>query len=106
MEARRLERDPSFVLLWAGQTLSSLGSSVSALALPTAAIFLFHAGALQVSILGALEVLPFAGLGLLLGPYADRFRKRPIMIACDAGRFLLPGSIPLPGLAPVLSLVP
>jgi MFS family permease len=104
MEARRLERDLSFVLLWAGQTLSSLGSSVSDLAIPTAAIFLFHAGPLQVSILGALEVLPFAGLGLLLGPYADRFRKRPIMIACDAGRFLLLGSIPVAGLAHVLSL--
>lgn len=104
MEVRRLERDSSFVLLWAGQTLSSLGSSVSALAIPTAAIFLFHAGPLEVSILGALETLPFAGLGLLLGPYADRFRKRPIMIACDTGRFLLLGSIPAAGLAHVLSL--
>jgi MFS family permease len=104
VEVRRLERDLSFVLLWAGQTLSSLGSSVSALAIPTAAIFLFHAGPLQVSILGALEVLPFAGLGLLLGPYADRFRKRPIMIACDAGRFLLLGSIPVAGVAHALTL--
>jgi MFS family permease len=104
MEVRRLERDLSFILVWAGQTLSSLGSSVSALAIPTAAIFLFQAGPLQVSGLGALEVLPFAGLGLLLGPYADRFRKRPIMIACDAGRFLLLGSIPAAGLAHVLSL--
>src|SRR5260221_8583996 len=103
-EVRRLGRDPSFVLLWAGQTLSSLGSSVSALAIPTAAIFLFHAGPLQVSILGALETLPFAGLGLLIGPYADRLRKRPIMIACDAGRFLLLGSIPVAGLAHLLSL--
>jgi len=104
MAARRLDRDLSFVLLWAGQTLSSLGSSVSALAIPTAAIFLFHAGPLEVSILGALEVLPFAGLGLLLGPYADRFRKRPIMIACDAGRCLLLGSIPIAGAAHLLTL--
>jgi MFS family permease len=104
MEVRRLERDLSFVLLWAGQTLSSLGSSVSELAIPTAAIFLFHAGPLQVSILGALETLPFAGLGLLIGPYADRLRKRPIMIACDAGRFLLLGSIPVAGVAHLLSL--
>jgi MFS family permease len=104
VESRRLERDLSFVLLWTGQTLSSLGSSVSDLAIPTAAIFLFHTGPLQVALLGALEVLPFAGLGLLLGPYADRFRKRPIMIACDAGRFLLLGSIPVAGLAHHLSL--
>ncbi|MDQ6919807.1 MAG: MFS transporter, partial [Candidatus Dormibacteraeota bacterium] len=104
MEVRRLERDSSFVLLWAGQTLSELGSSVSELAIPTAAIFLFGAGPLQISIIGALEVLPFAGLGLLLGPYVDRFPKRPVMIACDAGRFLLLGSIPAAGLAHLLSL--
>jgi MFS family permease len=104
VEVRRLERDLSFVLLWSGQTLSSLGSSVSALAIPTAAIFLFHAGPLQVSFLGALEVLPFAGLGLLLGPYADRVRKRPIMIACDVGRFVLLGSIPVAGVAHALTL--
>jgi len=104
MAARRLDRDLSFLLLWAGQTLSSLGSSVSALAIPTAAIFLFHAGPLEVSILGALQVLTFAGLGLLLGPYADRFRKRPIMIACDAGRCLLLGSIPIAGAAHLLTL--
>lgn len=104
MGVRRLERNSSFVLLWTGQTLSELGSSVSELAIPTAAIFLFHAGPLQISIIGALEVLPFAGLGLLLGPYAERFKKRPVMIACDAGRFLLLGSIPVAGLAHVLSL--
>jgi MFS family permease len=104
VEVGRLERDSAFVLLWAGQTLSELGSAVSELAIPTAAIFLFGAGPLQISLIGALEVLPFAGLGLLLGPYADRFRKRPVMIVCDAGRFLLLGSIPAAGLAHVLSL--
>src|SRR5437588_5716265 len=91
----RLERDRSFLLLWAGQTISTLGSTVSDLAIPTAAIFLFHAGPFQVSLLGALETLPFVGVGLLLGPIADRVRRRPILIACDVGRFLVLGSIPL-----------
>ena len=101
---QRLERDRSFVLLWAGQTLSALGTEVSDIAIPTAAIFLFHAGALQVGILAALQVLPFAGLGLVIGPYLDRVRKRPIMIAADLGRFVLLGSIPLAAALDVLTL--
>jgi MFS family permease len=101
---RRLERDLSFVLLWTGQTISTLGTAVSGLALPTVAIFAFHAGPFQVSILGALETLPFIGIGLLLGPMADRFRRRPLMIGCDIGRFAALGSIPLAAAADVLSL--
>ena len=93
--AQRLERNPSFLLLWTGQTISTLGGAVSDLAIPTAAIFLFHAGPVQVSLLGALETLPFIGVGLLLGPIADRTRRRPILVACDVGRFLVLGSIPV-----------
>ena len=100
----RLERDRSFLLLWVGQTVSTLGSNVSDLAIPTAAIFLFHAGPFQVALLGALETLPFIGIGLLFGPVADRVRRRPILIACDAGRFLVLGSIPLAAVAGVLSI--
>ena len=100
----RLERDRSFLLLWAGQTISTLGSTVSDLAIPTAAIFLFHAGPFQVASLGALETLPFVGVGLLLGPIADRVRRRPILIACDVGRFLVLGSIPLAAVAGVLTI--
>lgn len=100
----RLERDRSFLLLWAGQTISTLGSNVSDLAVPTAAIFLFHAGPFQVALFGALETLPFIGVGLFFGPVADRVRRRPILIACDAGRFLVLGSIPLAAVAGVLSI--
>ncbi|HVD00131.1 MAG TPA: MFS transporter [Candidatus Dormibacteraeota bacterium] len=101
---QRLERDRSFLLLWAGQTTSTLGSAVSDLAIPTAAIFLFHAGAFQVSLLGALETLPFIGVGLLLGPLADRVRRRPILIACDLARFGILGSIPVAAAAGELTL--
>lgn len=100
----RLERNRSFLLLWAGQTISTLGTTVSDLAIPTAAIFLFHAGPLQVSLLGALETLPFVGLGLLFGPIADRIRRRPILIACDLARFLVLGSIPLAAVAGLLTI--
>ncbi|HXM52057.1 MAG TPA: MFS transporter [Candidatus Binatus sp.] len=91
----RLWRHPDFLKLWAGDTVSQFGSQVTLLAVPTVAILLLHAGPFQVGVLSALEFLAFPTLGLVAGVYADRLRRRPIMIACDLGRFLALGSIPL-----------
>lgn len=91
----RLFRHPDFMRLWVGQTISEAGSQVTALALPTVAILLLHAGPFEVGLLGALAFLPFPVLGLIAGVYADRLRRRPIMIACDLGRMLALASVPV-----------
>jgi MFS family permease len=91
----RLWRHRDFVKLWIGQGISEAGSQVTFLALPTAAILLLHAGPFEVGLLGALEFLPFPTLGLIAGVYADRIRRRPIMIVCDVGRAMLLASIPI-----------
>jgi len=90
----RLWRQRDFLLLWTGQTISEVGTEVTQLALPTVAILLLHAGPFQVGLLGALEFLPFPVLSLIAGVYADRLRRRPIMIAADVARGLLIGSVP------------
>jgi MFS family permease len=81
--------------LWAGETVSVFGSQVTLLAVPTVAILILHAGPFQVGLLSALEFLAFPTLGLVAGVYADRLRRRPIMIVCDIGRALALGSIPV-----------
>jgi MFS family permease len=81
--------------LWAGETVSVFGSQVTLLAVPTVAILILHAGPFQVGVLSALEFLAFPTLGLVAGVYADRLRRRPIMIVCDIGRALALGSIPV-----------
>lgn len=81
--------------LWTGQTISQLGSQVTLLALPLAAILLFRATAFQVGVLGTLEFLPFLLFGLPVGVWVDRLRRKPILVAADIGRFLVLGSIPL-----------
>jgi MFS family permease len=81
--------------LWAGETVSVFGSQVTLLAVPTVAILILHAGPFQVGVLSALEFLAFPTLGLVAGVYADRLRRRPIMILCDIGRALALGSIPV-----------
>jgi MFS family permease len=100
----RLWRHPDFLKLWAGDTVSQFGSQVTLLAVPTVAILLLHAGPYQVGILSALEFLAFPMLGLVAGVYADRLRRRPIMIVCDLGRMLALGSIPVAFVLNLLTL--
>jgi len=99
-----LWRHPDFLKLWAGESVSVFGSQVTVLAVPTVAILILHAGPFQVGILSALEFLAFPTLGLVAGVYADRLRRRPIMIVCDIGRGLALGSIPVAFLLNLLTL--
>ena len=91
----KLWRDGEFLKLWGGQSISELGSQVSQLALPTVAILLLGATPFQVGLLTALEFLAFPTLGLVAGVYADRLRRRPIMIACDLARMVALASVPI-----------
>src|SRR2546430_5352746 len=81
--------------LWWGQGISELGSQVSFLALPTVAILTLSATPFQVGLLEALQFLAFPVLGLIAGVYADRIRRRPIMIICDLLRMIALGSVPV-----------
>ena len=87
----KLGRD--FNALWFGQSVSLFGSAVTALALPSVAILTLRATALQVGILNALEVAAFPVLGLAVGVWADRARRKPIMIVADLVRAAVLASI-------------
>jgi MFS family permease len=91
----RLWRNGDFMRLWVGQTVSEAGTQVSELAVPTVAILLLGATPFQVGLLMALEVLPFPVLGLVAGVYADRLKRRPLMIASDIGRMVALVTIPI-----------
>jgi MFS family permease len=90
-----LWRQPDFLKLWAGQTVSLVGSQVTILALPLTAVLLLRASPLQVGILGAAQFLPYLLLTLFAGLWVDRRRRRPVLIMADLGRAGLVGLIPL-----------
>jgi len=90
-----LWRKPPFLLFWAGQTISQIGSQVSVWALPLTAALTLHATPVQMGLLTAAGTAPRLLFGLPAGVWVDRFRRRPIMIAADLGRALLLGAIPL-----------
>jgi predicted MFS family arabinose efflux permease len=95
MPSAGLWRDREFLKLWAGQSVSQMGSRVSATALPLAAALALHASPLQMGILsgaGAASILIF---GLFAGAWVDRVRRRPILILADLGRAAVLLAVPI-----------
>lgn len=81
--------------LWTSETIGAFGRQITALALPTVAILILNAGPFEMGILNSLEDLAFPLLGLFVGVWADRWRRRPIMVVANFGRMVSIGSIPL-----------
>lgn len=99
-----LWRHRDFMLLWSGQTVSEMGSAVTQLALPLTAVVLLKASTFEVGLLVSADTLAFALIALPAGAIVDRRTKRGIMLACDVGRALIIGSVPLAWALGVLTL--
>jgi MFS family permease len=99
-----LWRHPDFLKLWGGQTISVFGSLITGVALPLVALLALHATQMQVAFLYIANALPTLTLGLLAGALADRLRRRPLLIAADAGRMIALLSVPLAASLGALSL--
>ncbi|MEU5785477.1 MFS transporter [Micromonospora lupini] len=78
-----LLRHRDFRLLWAGQTVSSIGSNVTTVALPLVAVAVLDASTFQVAVLTAAAWLPWLLIGLPAGAWVDRLPRRPLMVVCD-----------------------
>jgi MFS family permease len=90
-----LWRHADFMRLWTGQTISGFGSLIGATAVGFMAILLLHATPFQLGVLAAVRLAPGFLTGLIAGAWADRLRRRPILICVDIGRGLLLATIPL-----------
>ena len=99
-----LWRHPDFIKLWSAETVSQFGTQISQLALPLAAIDVVHASAFEVAALTTAEFLPFLLVSLPAGVWVDRLPRRPILVAGDAARALLLGSIPIAYFAGALTI--
>lgn len=99
-----LWRQTDFVKLWAGQTISLIGSQITFLALPLTAILILDATPAQMGFLTAAEAMPSLLVGLFAGVWVDRHRRRPILIAADLGRAALLIVIPMAAILGVLRI--
>ncbi|HUI86982.1 MAG TPA: MFS transporter [Nitrososphaerales archaeon] len=94
-ESQSLLKDSDFMKFWVGQSVSEFGSQFSPLAIGAIAVLTLGATSLQLGILSFLNTIAFLTLGLLVGVWTDRHRRRRIMILADFGRFLVLFSIPI-----------
>jgi Na+/melibiose symporter-like transporter len=97
-----LFRRPSFRAFWLGQSISFIGSHVTELALPLAAVLVLDATAEQMGLLTAIGYVPFLLVGLLAGVWVDRRRRRPILVATDLVSAAAIAVIPLAAILGVL----
>ncbi|MBI4675951.1 MAG: MFS transporter [Elusimicrobia bacterium] len=84
----RILRNRNFLLLWIGQTISSLGSWVNFVGLNLLVYQLAGSG----KVLGAfllVRMVPSVLFGALGGHLADRYPRKTVMMACDASRAVL-----------------
>ncbi len=91
------------MLLWSGQAVSTLGSSVSRLALPLLVLALTQSPA-QAGLIAALQAVPYLVFSLPAGALIDRWDRKRVMIRCDVARCLAYGSVPLAYVTAHLSL--
>lgn len=91
---RPLWKNSNFLLLWSGQTVSTLGTSISSLALPLLVLALTHSPALAGFVTAARQ-FPYLLISLPAGALVDRWNRKKAMIYCDLVRWLALGSVPL-----------
>lgn len=93
-----------FIKLWAGQTVSELGSYITRDGVPLLAILTLGATPVQMGLLSALGGVPVLVFGLVAGVWVDRLRRRPLLIAADVGRAAVLATIPAAALLGVLRI--
>lgn len=97
----RLSAD--FWKFWAGQTISNLGSSFTAFALPLL-VYNLTGSAMNLAISSAATFLPYLLFGLVIGAWVDRLNRKRLMIVADLLNAAAIASIPLLAMLGMLSV--
>jgi len=94
-----------FWTYWTASAISSVGTSVTAVALPLTAITVLGASAVEVSVITAASYVAWLLIGLPAGVITQRLPLRGVQVAMDLTRLLAIASIPFAWYAGVLTVV-
>jgi MFS family permease len=97
-------RDRNFLRLWTGETISILGTTISDFAIAIVAVLTLDATSAQIGLMRALGEAPAIVIGLFVGVWVDRVRRRRLLVTLDLLAALAVASIPIAHLLGVLSL--
>jgi MFS family permease len=99
-------RHRTFRLLFSGQLVSNLGDWLDYLALVVLIAYTWHRGPGSLAALAVTIAIPWVFVAPLTGVLADRWPKRPVLIACDLARAaVVAGLIFAPNIYVLLALV-
>lgn len=87
-----LWRNRDFLLLWTGQVVSTIGARVSGIAYPLI-VLAISGSAAQAGLVSAAQTAPFLIWFLPAGALVDRWPRKRIMLAADAGRAVALASV-------------
>jgi MFS family permease len=100
---RQLARNRDFSVLWVGETISELGSTMSLFVYPLIAFHL-TGSTLTAAVLEGVALLGLCATLLPAGVLADRYDRQKLMLGASAAGSLLFGSLALAGALDVLTL--
>ncbi len=105
MESKRsLWRHRDFLKFWSGDTVTQFTGQISGLALPTIAVLTLKVTGLQLGILQALGFIAFPTMGLFVGVWMDRMKRKPVMVVANLIQVATLASVPLAFVFGVLGL--
>lgn len=78
-----MENFKKYIILWISQSISQLGSSMTAFALVLWAYEQSHS-ALSVSMLSFCNYVPYIMVSMFVGSFIDRHKKKPVMLVSDS----------------------
>jgi predicted MFS family arabinose efflux permease len=93
-----------FAKLWAGQSVSLIGTQVTQFTMPLVAILTLKATVVEVGVLNSLRFVPVLLLSLFAGVWLDRRRRKPVLITCALGNAVLIGMVPVASVTGLLSI--
>src|SRR5262250_1079647 len=80
-------------IFWPGQTISQIGSTLTATALPLL-VFKLSGSALDLGLASAATWVPYPLFGLFIGAWVDRVNRKGLMIGLDLARALVLAVLP------------
>ncbi|MFL6138096.1 MAG: MFS transporter [Frankiaceae bacterium] len=90
-----VRRNADFRWFWGGQSISVLGTQVTAVALPLVAALTLGTGAGGIGLIATASFLPNALLPLFAGNWLDTRRRRSAMVGADVVRALALAVVPI-----------
>jgi MFS family permease len=104
MTLGNLWRHRDFLKFWVGDTITQFTGQITDLALPTVAILTVQVTAFQLGVINALGFIAFPTLGLFVGVWMDRVRRRRVMIVTNLIEVATLATVPAAFLLGILGL--